>query len=169
MAGLVPAIHDGSAVVRVDARDTGERGDAVLRTAMPGHDGVCAVRFAQTHIFLAPPPSAARCFSASAAAAAARPRVTGSRISGPVVAIESVGLWKKRWPAAMPRKFGYFAPHTSRSSPGGALSAVTTRLKGWPLKAASVSSAIEADEISARRGSSVFSVTQAPSGPFDHS
>jgi hypothetical protein len=38
MAGLVPAIHvfgsDG-----VDARHIGERSDAVLRTAMAGHDG----------------------------------------------------------------------------------------------------------------------------------
>jgi hypothetical protein len=41
MAGLVPAIH--AFLLRccedVDARDIGERSDAVLRTAMPGHDG----------------------------------------------------------------------------------------------------------------------------------
>jgi hypothetical protein len=39
MAGLVPAIHVfGQAGKDVDARDTGERSDAVLRTAMRGHD-----------------------------------------------------------------------------------------------------------------------------------
>jgi hypothetical protein len=38
MAGLVPAIHDGSAVALVDARHIGERRDAVLRTATTGHD-----------------------------------------------------------------------------------------------------------------------------------
>src|SRR5215470_5706904 len=41
MAGLVPAIHAFLLSVGqdVDARDIGERSDAVLRTAMPGHDG----------------------------------------------------------------------------------------------------------------------------------
>src|SRR5271163_3268620 len=40
MAGLVPAIHVYEPVKPedVDARDIGERSDAVLRTAMPGHD-----------------------------------------------------------------------------------------------------------------------------------
>jgi hypothetical protein len=40
MAGLVPAIHDFAvfAPQDVDARDIGERSDAVLRTAMRGHD-----------------------------------------------------------------------------------------------------------------------------------
>jgi hypothetical protein len=40
MAGLVPAIHVLLAAVKddVDARDIGERSDAVLRTAMRGHD-----------------------------------------------------------------------------------------------------------------------------------
>jgi hypothetical protein len=40
MAGLVPAIHvyKSSPQEDVDARDIGERSDAVLRTAMPGHD-----------------------------------------------------------------------------------------------------------------------------------
>jgi hypothetical protein len=36
MAGLVPAIHVFAR--GVDARDIGEQSDAVLRTAMPGHD-----------------------------------------------------------------------------------------------------------------------------------
>ena len=41
MAGLVPAIHDlSSGAKNVDARDVGERSDAVLRTAKPGHDEV---------------------------------------------------------------------------------------------------------------------------------
>jgi hypothetical protein len=39
MAGLVPAIHALLTDEDVDARDKGERSDAVLRTAMPGHDG----------------------------------------------------------------------------------------------------------------------------------
>jgi hypothetical protein len=40
MAGLVPAIHvfDLMTPKDVDARDIGERSDAVLRTAMRGHD-----------------------------------------------------------------------------------------------------------------------------------
>jgi hypothetical protein len=38
MAGLVPAIHDISALSLVDARHIGERSDAVLRTAIAGHD-----------------------------------------------------------------------------------------------------------------------------------
>jgi hypothetical protein len=40
MAGLVPAIHVLRAAFKkdVDARDIGERSDAVLRTAMRGHD-----------------------------------------------------------------------------------------------------------------------------------
>src|SRR5258705_7096442 len=40
MAGLVPAIHAFvlAAHKGVDGRDIGERSDAVLRTAMPGHD-----------------------------------------------------------------------------------------------------------------------------------
>jgi hypothetical protein len=39
MAGLVPAIHVLLYRQDVDARDMGERSDAVLRTAMRGHDG----------------------------------------------------------------------------------------------------------------------------------
>jgi hypothetical protein len=43
MAGFIPAIHVWLFLSckhqDVDARDTGERSDAVLRTAMPGHDG----------------------------------------------------------------------------------------------------------------------------------
>jgi hypothetical protein len=40
MAGLVPAIRLSSCACLkdVDARDIGERSDAVLRTAMRGHD-----------------------------------------------------------------------------------------------------------------------------------
>jgi hypothetical protein len=40
MVGLVPAIHVLFIEEKkgVDARDIGERSDAVLRTAMPGHD-----------------------------------------------------------------------------------------------------------------------------------
>ena len=40
MAGLVPAIHVCLEFRKedVDARDIGERSDAVLRTAMRGHD-----------------------------------------------------------------------------------------------------------------------------------
>jgi hypothetical protein len=41
MAGLVPAIHVllwSPEKKDVDARDIGERSDAVLRTAMRGHD-----------------------------------------------------------------------------------------------------------------------------------
>jgi hypothetical protein len=39
MAGLVPAIHDFLLLGQdVDARHIGERSDAVLRTAMAGHD-----------------------------------------------------------------------------------------------------------------------------------
>jgi hypothetical protein len=40
MAGLVPAIHVFLMQEEqdVDARDIGERSDAVLRTAMRGHD-----------------------------------------------------------------------------------------------------------------------------------
>src|SRR5712671_7848789 len=46
MAGLVPAIHAFvlAAHKDVDARDIGERSDAVLRTAMPGHDGSSSAR-----------------------------------------------------------------------------------------------------------------------------
>jgi hypothetical protein len=41
MAGLVPAIRVFLASKQgVDARDIGERSDAVLRTAMPAHDEV---------------------------------------------------------------------------------------------------------------------------------
>src|SRR5690349_19098938 len=55
MAGLVPAIHDGSAVLFVDARLIGEPTgpreawpddrlrDAVFRTAMAGHDEHCRI------------------------------------------------------------------------------------------------------------------------------
>jgi hypothetical protein len=41
MAGLVPAIHVllNERKKDVDARDIGERSDAVLRTATRGHDG----------------------------------------------------------------------------------------------------------------------------------
>jgi len=41
MTGLVSGIHDflSPALKDVDGRDVGERSDAVLRTAMPGHDG----------------------------------------------------------------------------------------------------------------------------------
>jgi len=39
MRGLVPRIHVFLARGKdVDGRDIGERSDAVLRTAMPGHD-----------------------------------------------------------------------------------------------------------------------------------
>jgi hypothetical protein len=54
MPGLVPGIHvflDADAE-DVDGRDIGSGSDAVLRTAMPGHDGVVlrpnAWTFAQT-------------------------------------------------------------------------------------------------------------------------
>jgi hypothetical protein len=41
MAGLDPAIHVFAAVSQgVDARHIGEPSDAVLRTAMAGHDGI---------------------------------------------------------------------------------------------------------------------------------
>src|SRR3954468_15932270 len=42
MPGLVPGIHVLVPRVKkvVDGRDIGERSDAVLRTAMPGHDDV---------------------------------------------------------------------------------------------------------------------------------
>jgi hypothetical protein len=40
MAGLVPAIHVFAAAKDVDARHIGERSDAVLRTAMAGHDEI---------------------------------------------------------------------------------------------------------------------------------
>jgi len=40
MPGLVPGIHDFDIEEDVDGRDVGERSDAVLRTAMPGHDVV---------------------------------------------------------------------------------------------------------------------------------
>ena len=39
MPGLVPGIHVLAVKKGVDGRDIGERSDAVLRTAMPGHDG----------------------------------------------------------------------------------------------------------------------------------
>jgi hypothetical protein len=41
MAALVAAIHDFASerAKDVDARHVGERSDAVLRTAMAGHDG----------------------------------------------------------------------------------------------------------------------------------
>ena len=38
MPGLVPGIHVLAPKQGVDGRDIGERSDAVLRTAMPGHD-----------------------------------------------------------------------------------------------------------------------------------
>jgi hypothetical protein len=38
MRGLVPGIHVLAAKKDVDGRVIGERSDAVLRTAMPGHD-----------------------------------------------------------------------------------------------------------------------------------
>jgi hypothetical protein len=40
MSGLVPGIHVFLLTRKqgVDGRDIGERSDAVLRTAMPGHD-----------------------------------------------------------------------------------------------------------------------------------
>ena len=38
MPGLVPGIHVLAIKKGVDGRDIGERIDAVLRTAMPGHD-----------------------------------------------------------------------------------------------------------------------------------
>jgi len=38
MAGLVPAIYVLAISEDVDARDIGERSDAVLRTAKRGHD-----------------------------------------------------------------------------------------------------------------------------------
>jgi len=38
MAGLVPAIYVFEPKKVVDARHIGERSDAVLRTAMAGHD-----------------------------------------------------------------------------------------------------------------------------------
>jgi hypothetical protein len=42
MPGLVPGIHvlSASEAEDVDGRDMGERSDAVLRTAMSGHDVV---------------------------------------------------------------------------------------------------------------------------------
>ena len=40
MRGLVPRIHVLARRKDVDGRDIGERSDAVLRTAMPGHDGI---------------------------------------------------------------------------------------------------------------------------------
>jgi hypothetical protein len=40
MPGFMPGIHVFSRVkYDVDGRDIGERSDAVLRTATPGHDG----------------------------------------------------------------------------------------------------------------------------------
>ncbi len=41
MPGLVPGIHVLLRKKVVEGRDIGERSDAVLRTAMPGHDGGC--------------------------------------------------------------------------------------------------------------------------------
>src|SRR5689334_12173825 len=38
MPGLVPGIHALDKELDVDGRDIGERSDAVLRTAKPGHD-----------------------------------------------------------------------------------------------------------------------------------
>jgi hypothetical protein len=40
MPGFMPGIHDfdGGCFKDVDGRDIGERSDAVLRTAMTGHD-----------------------------------------------------------------------------------------------------------------------------------
>ena len=38
MPGLVPGIHVLARKKDVDGRDIGERSDAVLWTAMPGHD-----------------------------------------------------------------------------------------------------------------------------------
>src|SRR3954470_4805321 len=40
MPGLVPGIHVLATKQDVDGRDIGERSDAVLRTTMPGHDGM---------------------------------------------------------------------------------------------------------------------------------
>ena len=41
MPGLVPGIHVLLCYKKgVDGRDIGERSDAVIRPAMPGHDGV---------------------------------------------------------------------------------------------------------------------------------
>jgi hypothetical protein len=40
MPALVAGIHALAAKESVDGRGIGERSDAVLRTAMPGHDGV---------------------------------------------------------------------------------------------------------------------------------
>jgi len=43
MPGFMPGIHDfliAQARKDVDGRDIGEPSDAVLRTAMPGHDGL---------------------------------------------------------------------------------------------------------------------------------
>jgi len=39
MPGFMPGIHVLAAKKDVDGRDIGERSDAVLRTAMSGHDG----------------------------------------------------------------------------------------------------------------------------------
>jgi hypothetical protein len=38
MPGFVPGIHVLNSHEGVDGRDIGERSDAVLRTALPGHD-----------------------------------------------------------------------------------------------------------------------------------
>jgi hypothetical protein len=40
MPGFMPGIHVFATKKDVDGRDIGERSDAVLRTAMPGHDEV---------------------------------------------------------------------------------------------------------------------------------
>ncbi len=42
MPGFMPGIHDltQQKLKDVDGRDMGEQSDAVLRTAMPGHDGI---------------------------------------------------------------------------------------------------------------------------------
>ncbi len=55
--------------------------------------------------FAAPCVNAASPRSTMVAIACANPRTTGSSASGSVVAAVSAGVWKKRWPAAMPKKF----------------------------------------------------------------
>jgi hypothetical protein len=57
IAGLVPAIPISDAhdcPPKRDGRDIGERSDAVLRTAMSGHDGLKIIRTTQM-IFISAP------------------------------------------------------------------------------------------------------------------